>query len=71
MSKSFYFVFTFISLQHAQNPVAAQINRYSMTLSHQAQSHNDLTDSRFLSHTSRPRSKWPTMNFFGLNEQAL
>ena len=42
MSKSFYFVFSFISLQHAQNPVAAQINRYSMTLSHQAQTHNDL-----------------------------
>ena len=30
-----------------------------------------LTDSRFLRQTCRPRSKWPTVNFFGLNEQVL
>ena len=30
-----------------------------------------LTQSRFLRQTYRPRSKWPTVNFFGLNQQAL
>ena len=30
-----------------------------------------LTESRFLRQTCRPRSKWPTVNFFGLNEQVL
>ena len=32
---------------------------------------DSLTESRFLRQTYRPRSKWPTVNFFGLNEQVL
>ncbi len=36
-----------------------------------SQTSNYLTDSRFLRQTYRPRSKWLTVNFFGLNQQVL